>query len=101
MAQQGGQDREWVEVGDAFDPFAVAQPEAVDVGPFEDVGPDSGAQPEFNKNDVVVAAPVVDLRPQAGKAGEEPLKLRLRGLDPNSGRRKWLHEYHVGMQKFR
>lgn len=91
MAQQHGQDRERIKMGDAFNSFAVTQPEPIDVGPFQQVTPEVGAQSKFNEDHVVVAAPVLDIAPQAGQAGKEPLELRLRSLDPDRARRKWLH----------
>ncbi|WP_197514467.1 hypothetical protein [Mycobacterium sp. E342] len=45
-----------MEVGDALDPFAVTQPEPVDVGPFEYVASEAGGEPKFDEDDVVVAA---------------------------------------------
>jgi len=59
-----------------------------------------GAEPEFDEDDVFVAAPVVDVGSQAREAGKEPVKLRLRGLDPDRARPKRLHKNHIRVQKF-
>jgi hypothetical protein len=101
VAHQRGQDRERVKVGDAFDPFAVTQSEPVDVGPFEQVASDIGAQPEFDEDHVSVSAPVVNIGTEAGEAVAEPLELCLCGLDPDRARCEWLHENHIRVQEFR
>ena len=62
---------------------------------------ETGAQPEFDEDDVFVAAPVVDVGPQAWKAGEEPVELRLRSLDPDRASCERLHKSHIGVQELR
>jgi hypothetical protein len=61
MPKERGQDHEWIEVGDAFDRFAVAQHESVHARPFNDFASDAGVKPEFNEHDVTISTPTVDV----------------------------------------
>jgi hypothetical protein len=101
VAQQRGQDRERVKVGDALNAFAPAQSEAVDVGPYEQVASEIGVQPEFDEDHVAVSTPVVDFGAQARETVAKPLELCLRGFDPDCARREWLYQNDIRMQKFR
>jgi hypothetical protein len=50
VTQQRGHHREGVEIGDAFDSFAVTQPDPVDVGPIQGIAADGCAQPELDED---------------------------------------------------
>ena len=100
MSQQRREDRERVEVGDAFDPFAVTQLQPVDVGPLKQLVPNGDAQPELDEDHVAAATPVVDLGSQTRKAATESAKLLLRGLDTDRARGERLHKNHIWMQQF-
>jgi hypothetical protein len=61
MPKKRGQDRERIEVGDAFDRLAIVQRQSVHVGPVDDGAPNTGVKPELDEHQVPVSAPAVDL----------------------------------------
>lgn len=60
VPKERGQDRERIEIGDAFDRPAIVQHQPVHVGPLDDSAPNRGVQPELDEQEVVVSAPSVD-----------------------------------------
>ena len=50
MSQERGQDRQRIEVGDAFVRLAIVQHESVHVGPIDDVTPDTLVKSELDEH---------------------------------------------------
>jgi hypothetical protein len=95
MSKKRGEDRERVEVGDAFDCLAIAQQQAVHVRPFSAVSAYPHLKPELDEHEITVCAPTVDVTAQTRQAAHEPMKVGLRGADPDHGGCKRLYEHHV------
>ena len=58
-------------------------------------------KPKFDEDGVVVAAPVIDVGSQAGKAAAEAVQLCLCGLDAEGARCERLHKNDISMQQLR
>lgn len=99
MPKERGQDRERIEVGDAFGRLALAQDESVDVGPFGDPPSDMGMNPELDEHQVPVPAPTIDCCAHVWKATPDALELGLCGRDPDRGSCEWLPQHHVRLQE--
>jgi len=101
VPEQAGQDRERIEVCDAFDRFALMEHYPIHVAPFDDVASDTSLEAELDEYQVPVSAPLVDFTAQVGKATTETVEFGLCRLDPDHRSSQRLREDDFWGQEFR